>query len=259
VSALPDLHARVLELLGELSPLLPVDEFADRLLLTLQSTFRSDYISLNQVAAEPERNWSIVQPPLSADHHATFYRLALQNPLAERFLRTRDGRPLRISDISTAEQFHATDLYREFYGLLGIEFQIAFALPSDASQLLAIAMSRCEHDFSDDERDLMTLARPHLIQCYRNSLEFTEQLARVTQAAPLGPDPQALQTLGLTPAQANVLRLVATGRSSDDIAVELGISPRTVQKHLQRIYRTLAVNGRSAAAQVAWRAAGEPN
>jgi DNA-binding CsgD family transcriptional regulator len=257
VLALPDLHARVLELLGEVSTLLPVDEFADRLLLTLQTTFRSDYISLNQVAAEPERNWSIVQPPVAPEHHATFYRLALQNPLAERFLRTRDGRPLRISDIATAEQFHATDVYREFYALLGVEFQIAFALPSDASHVLAIAMSRCEHDFTDDERDLLALARPHLIQSYRNSLEFTEQLARAAQAPALGPDPQALLNLGLTRAQANVLRLVATGRSSDDIAVQLGISPRTVQKHLQRIYRTLGVKGRSAAAQVAWRAAGE--
>jgi len=91
--AVPNPHARVLELVGDVSGLLDPDEFCDGLFAALQAALPSDYVSLNQVASEPERNWSIVEPPLSDEHHATFYRLALQNPLAERFLRTRDGRP----------------------------------------------------------------------------------------------------------------------------------------------------------------------
>lgn len=123
-----------------MSGLLDPNEFCDGLFAALQAALPSDYVSLNQVASEPERNWSIVEPPLSDEHHATFYRLALQNPLAERFLRTRDGRPLRLSDIVTPAQFHATDIYREFYGPLQIEHQIAFALPSDDQHILAIAV-----------------------------------------------------------------------------------------------------------------------
>jgi len=248
---------RVLDLVAEVTPLLVVDEFAQRLFLALDAVLPSDYISLNQVAADPDRNWSIVQPPMPAHRLDTFYRLALQNPLAERFLRTHDGRPLRFSDITSADEYHATDLYRELYGPLKIEFQIAFALPSDAEHVLAIALSRCEHDYTDVERDLLAMARPYLIQAYRNSLEFTDQLSRTRPGTPLGPELQALQELGLTRAQANVLRLVATGRSSDDVATDLGVSPRTVQKHLERVYRKLGVSGRSAAAQRAWQAASE--
>src|SRR5664279_3725204 len=162
-----ELHARVLNLVGDVSALLDLPEFRDGLLAALRAELPCDYISLNQVAPEPEQNWSVVQPPLSASHHDTFYRLALQNPLAERFLRTRDGRPFRFSDVTTTERFHATGLYRELYVQLRIEHQIAFALPSDGHHVLAIALSRCERDFTDFERDLLAVARPHLIQAYR--------------------------------------------------------------------------------------------
>ena len=63
--------------------------------------------------------------------------------------------------------------------------------------------------------------------------------------------------LGLTGRQADVLLLVATGASERTIAERLGISHRTVQKHLERCYRQLGVSSRSQAAAVAW-ATAEP-
>ena len=249
------LEARVLTLVGEVGGLLDVDEFRDGLFVALREAIACDYISLNQVAPTPQDNWSVVDPPMGADDHETFYRLASQNPLAERFLRTRDGRPLRLSDVATREAFHATDLYVEFYAAIGVEHQIAFSLPSDDQHILAIALSRCEHDFTDDERDVLGLARPHLIQAYRNVLHVA---GRQTPAPPAtqAPDQHSLQALDLTPTQARVLRLIAMGRSAAQIAEELGIATRTVHKHLQRIYRKLGVTDRSAAADRAWQQAG---
>jgi IS30 family transposase len=54
-----------------------------------------------------------------------------------------------------------------------------------------------------------------------------------------------------------VLLLVATGASERTIAERLGISHRTVQKHLERCYRQLGVTSRSQAAAIAW-ATSEP-
>jgi DNA-binding CsgD family transcriptional regulator len=246
------LHSRILDLVGEVSGLLDLDMFRAGLLVALRAALPSDYISLNEVSANPGQNWSIVEPPLSADQHDTYYSLAVQNPLAAHFLRTRDGRPLRLSDIVTPGQFHATDLYQEFYAPLQVEHQIAFALPSDDRHILAIALSRCDHDYTDAERDLLTIARPHLIQAYRNALDYTNQRTLTTEILPPGPHEQALTALGLTPAQARVLRLIALGRSTPDIANDLQIAQRTVQKHLQRIYQKLGVTSRSAAAAQAW-------
>lgn len=51
----------------------------------------------------------------------------------------------------------------------------------------------------------------------------------------------------LTERECEVLNRLAEGRSNKDIADRLGISDRTVQKHLQRIYAKLAVKNRMAA------------
>jgi DNA-binding CsgD family transcriptional regulator len=51
----------------------------------------------------------------------------------------------------------------------------------------------------------------------------------------------------LTPREADVLRLVARGRSNKEIAKRLIISPKTVDNHLQHIYEKIGVSTRAAA------------
>jgi len=57
--------------------------------------------------------------------------------------------------------------------------------------------------------------------------------------------------LQLTQREAEVLLWVSYGKASLDISEVLSISPRTVQKHLERIYEKLGVERRSAAAAIA--------
>jgi len=59
---------------------------------------------------------------------------------------------------------------------------------------------------------------------------------------------ECLECLGLTRRQAEVLDWVAKGKTSDEIGMILGRSGRTVSKHLERIYRKLGVENRTAAA-----------
>lgn len=51
-----------------------------------------------------------------------------------------------------------------------------------------------------------------------------------------------------------VIRLVARGRSNDEIGAELSLSVRTVERHLGNVYRKLGISGKSARAAVAARA-----
>jgi DNA-binding NarL/FixJ family response regulator len=120
---------------------------------------------------------------------------------------------------------------------------------------MAIALSRSQHDFTDSECELLTVARPHLIQVYRNALEFTDRTASRERPTANGPDERDLQALGLTTAQARVLSRIALGASTAQIARELHIAQRTVHKHLQRTYRVLDVANRAGAASKAWGAA----
>jgi DNA-binding CsgD family transcriptional regulator len=57
----------------------------------------------------------------------------------------------------------------------------------------------------------------------------------------------ALKELGLTTRQGQVLRLLACGKSNQQIARELAISNATVRKHLEHIYMRLGVNSRAQA------------
>ena len=60
------------------------------------------------------------------------------------------------------------------------------------------------------------------------------------------PRPEELVGLGLSSRQAEVLALVARGDTNGQVAAALGLSPRTVQKHLEHIFDRLGVRTRAA-------------
>jgi len=57
----------------------------------------------------------------------------------------------------------------------------------------------------------------------------------------------ALIRLGLTQRESEILSWVAQGKTNPEIGTILGISPRMVQKHLERVYSRLGVENRHAA------------
>jgi DNA-binding CsgD family transcriptional regulator len=72
-------------------------------------------------------------------------------------------------------------------------------------------------------------------------------LFRLTEETP--GDGDLLQTrLGLTQREAEVLIWIAGGKPNRDIGEILGISPRTVNKHLEQIFTKLGVENRASAA-----------
>lgn len=245
----------LLQLIGDTHSLLDLDEFRVELLGALRRAVPADWVSLNDIGPDPSDAVVISEPPPAAELIAPFLRYAHQNPIVAHHAATLDGRPWRFSDFVSQQELHALELYKAVYAKLGVEYQIAFTLPTERGRVLGIALSRCREDFSDDERDLLATARPFLIQSYRNALRFTDVLRN--PLAVDSPRRERLVKLGLTGRQADVLLLVATGASERTTAARLGISHRTVQKHLERCYRQLGVTSRSQAAAIAW-AVAEP-
>jgi DNA-binding CsgD family transcriptional regulator len=233
---------------GEIMGLLDLDELCQGMIVALREAVPAEWSALNELPADLPHTISLTDPPVPAEFHVAFARYGAQNPIAAYFMRTRDGRATRFSDLVSRGELRRLDLYREVYAPLGVEYQIALTLPSAAQRVLGIALSRGRRDFTATERDLLNLARPYLIQAYRNALAHT-QLRRGAGRQILAED---LQGLGLTLRQAEVLRLVAMGASDQDAATALGIATRTVQKHLERCYRHLGVDNRSQAARAAW-------
>jgi DNA-binding CsgD family transcriptional regulator len=67
------------------------------------------------------------------------------------------------------------------------------------------------------------------------------------EGQPTRRDPARLAALGLSPRESEVLGGVAEGRTTREIAATLGLSPRTVQTYLERVFAKLGVETRAAA------------
>jgi DNA-binding CsgD family transcriptional regulator len=89
----------------------------------------------------------------------------------------------------------------------------------------------------------------------RRLAEAEAALAEITGAPGARPDSaapvRAPRPGNMTARQADVLRLLAAGRSNKQIAAELYLSTATVERHLATIYRNLGLAGRVEAARFA--------
>ena len=147
--------SRLLGLIGDTAALLEIDEFRHGLLYALKRAVPAEWLSLTDIGPELDQIAVISDPPPPAGLLEAFRRYAYENPLVRRHNETRDARVWRFSDVVTHDELHALSIYREVYKPLGIEYQIAFTLPHASDRILGVALSRCERDFGDDERDLL--------------------------------------------------------------------------------------------------------
>jgi predicted ATPase/DNA-binding NarL/FixJ family response regulator len=60
--------------------------------------------------------------------------------------------------------------------------------------------------------------------------------------------PDELETAGLTPRELEILRLIAAGKSNQQISEQLVLSVRTVERHISNIYKKIGVYGSTARA-----------
>lgn len=85
---------------------------------------------------------------------------------------------------------------------------------------------------------------------YLNKLG-TQHLVRLTGNNQHNDVKQLIDQLAVTQREAEVLLWLSKGKSNWDIATILGIKPRTINKHLEQIFKKLDVENRTAAAGIA--------
>ena len=98
------------------------------------------------------------------------YRTDLsEHPLAQRYLGGGKGQPVRISELISLRQFRQLGIYDEFYRRMGVDREMIVWLPTTPPMEVTIGLHRVRGDFSERERRLLNVLRPHLIQAYRNA------------------------------------------------------------------------------------------
>ena len=110
---------------------------------------------------------------------------------------------------------------------------------------------------SHGERLALAGGRRRLELTYLSRTGPDEILLRLTEAEEGGDEGFLKQQLALTAREAEVLVWLARGKPNRDISEILGISPRTVNKHLEQIFSKLGVENRASATALAVRALGQ--
>jgi DNA-binding CsgD family transcriptional regulator len=201
----------------------------------------ADSCSFNHIGGGPWLLGWLVQPADDStfpDGGQLLQQHLHEHPVLAHVQATGDGRARRISDFLSDRQFRSLGLYHDFYRRRKVDYQSLIAVPAPGGGLIAVALNRQGHDFSTKDLELLDLLRIHVGQAAAIALQTQPWSA-------VGPD-SAVHPL-LTPRQSRILQLVADGQSDYGIARTLGISTRTVQAHLQHIYRALDVTSRTEA------------
>lgn len=215
------------------------DPFPPSVLLGLAQLIPSD-ACVGYQEADVSNGFGVVElievigtPPAPKTERA-FHTLGWQNPMHCR-LHTHRADVLRLSDLLTRRQRMKLEYNDAVWRPHGIDDALRMWLPAPPGRARSVYLERSGKDYTDRERTLFSLLRPHL-----GRMRINAESRRHMDT-----------TRGLTPREKEVLGWVARGKTNPEIAGELFISPETVRKHLENIFEKLGVRTRTAAAAYA--------
>jgi len=94
-------------------------------------------------------------------------RCAHEHPLVIRRREMRDGQTHKISDFVTRREFMRTSTYAEVYRPIDAFDQLGFELPSPDGVVVGIGVNRGRTPFTERDRTVLDLLRPHVAAAYR--------------------------------------------------------------------------------------------
>src|SRR3954468_3299591 len=194
-------------------------------------------------------------PPMDDAWLERAKEIAPRTPSIQAFAAFGVHEPLRMSDVLDLPRFWGTDEFEHIHGVHQGRYPLGAAVIYRPDELAFIGMHRIKRDFSDDDvanlRQLQGVLTRAL--AFRRTLDdavrdMRRQEPRRAAVVPWLRD--MMEHYTPTPREAEVLALVVDGWTNRQIATRLGITERTVRKHLSAVYEQADVRGRAAAA--AW-------
>jgi DNA-binding CsgD family transcriptional regulator len=192
------------------------------------------YVDLRGTAS---RRWAATPRPIPMSP-AGFHRFAAGHPLTRAHRRPGGSAPLRLSDVASPREIRRTR------SELGVPHVLTIPLAVTPRHLCAVALMRSGPDFPARGLQLAGQIQPVLGAIYA----LRDRMSR-PQPGPAGPSWPCDADTGIpvTSRELAVLGLMADGLIAAAIARQLGISPRTVGKHIENIYRKLGTHDRTSA------------
>lgn len=165
------------------------------------------------------------------------------HPLIRWFTTTGCPSPMTVARVPrqvAPERYHA--VLRACMGPTGLDQQLSIPYVLAPDRHRAFVLARSGEDYPDEDLEVARRLQPLLMLLDRQ----VQVLARGAEGHAGCVAPGLL-----TGRERAVLVLLERGLTAEAIARELGISPRTVHKHLEHLYRKLGVSDRLRAVMVA--------
>ncbi|WP_406443901.1 LuxR C-terminal-related transcriptional regulator [Streptomyces sp. NBC_00631] len=124
---------------------------------------------------------------------------------------------------------------------LDLDQVLALPLPGTVAPVTGCLVYRSGADFTDDQVRIAERAQP-LLAAVEQQRRLLEQWRRLSARA--GESQESAADCALTPRELTVLLLLTDALTADAIGRRLGISARTVHKHVENIYRKLGTRDR---------------
>ncbi len=159
-------------------------------------------------------------------------RLVALHPLVQWFSVSGDPTPMstgRVPRRAVAEQ--GFPMLLEVMGPFGMEVQLSIPYQLGVDQYRAFVLARADEEFSAEDLAVSQRVQTLLVLLDRQTTVLATRRGSSTRPGPVG----------LTGRELAVLQLLSEGLTATAIAHRLAISPRTVHRHLQNLYRKLGV------------------
>jgi DNA-binding CsgD family transcriptional regulator len=223
----------LLTTLDQLSAAESIAALIDGTLELVESALETDVVSYNEMDFEDGSATVALRPfredqVLAADDIGRFLD---EHPIFRWYRRNDGWSPVRLSDTISFDELITTRLYVEDLDPIGARFTLIIPLTpfTETGQWTYLAANRPDRDFDDRDVQFAVEAQPGLVAAFR---AFHRP---------------ATGTLLLTARERQVLTVLARGDTAGKIAYELGVSVRTVNKHLENIYGKLGSSDRLSA------------
>lgn len=150
------------------------EPFPSELLDSLRDLVGSDYVSYCELDRPEERLLLLggcsrsreIDSELLADADRIFWLLRHQHPVCVHQDRTHDFSARKVSDFLSNRQFRRLALYAELFRPFDVEYELDVGLPAPPTHTKVFLLGRRSRDFTERERLLLDVLRPHLASLY---------------------------------------------------------------------------------------------
>jgi len=186
---------------------------------------------------------------------ASFHQVFAQHPgfTAFRDGRLGTGQAAAWSDLLDRRALRRLPLFVDFFQPRDTQDQLLCVVRLQQHQGGILSFNRSRPGSTGRPREIVETAAAHLAQAIAHRERVTRLTAAIQRAEreAVRTDHAAVRLAAPTDRENDVVALLAGGLGDREIARDLGISERTVHKHLEHVYRKLGLSTRAKVAAVA--------